>query len=551
MYKEVPRDTWILCFGWFMHAIFGLRFGFPLHRNLLPIFLSFHCNKRELLTPEALDYLRRYGPVGCRDWTTVDTLLSLDVPAFFSGCLTTTINTVFPDSKGPSKRARVAYVDMPRDAVPERAAVYRHSHDAVRFRNFTDNVQVTLEQFETYRRDHSGLVTSRLHCWLPGRSIGIPVEFLPKNPADIRFAGLIDTTDAEFDAIREGINAKLEHMLTAILSGEAPSAVYAMWRELNADDVAAARRRHDAAPAPAVQLDTEADVARVLASTTTRAGAEPAAANDVHLVVHLSPGDGRTLPVLLESVQRHRSRGVHLWIVTREPDEVDGDELATLFPEITISVVPTRDLGTDLLSRHSARIGPRDLDLLLLSGLLPSVDRVVVLPVDAVCTDDVAELVDLDLGTTLLAAPTVVGTAGSSGFGVIHHAAVRLRDNTVAATELRRRAYARHTFDFDAFTTDVLVLDLARCRSEGFASEFLPYVDQFGLTLRQVLHFVVGPLRTVIPERWDCVPTRSVVDRPGLVHWADPAKPWGESSTPEQQRWLEINQAVQARRHAR
>ena len=52
-----------------MHALFTMRHGFPLHRNLRPIFVLFHCNKRNLLTPDAVEYLRRYGPVGCRDWT--------------------------------------------------------------------------------------------------------------------------------------------------------------------------------------------------------------------------------------------------------------------------------------------------------------------------------------------------------------------------------------------------------------------------------------------------------------------------------------------------
>jgi hypothetical protein len=67
IYEPIPEDTWILCFGWFMHSLFRMRHGFPLHRNLRPIFVSFHCNKRELLTPEAIDYIRRYGPVGRRD----------------------------------------------------------------------------------------------------------------------------------------------------------------------------------------------------------------------------------------------------------------------------------------------------------------------------------------------------------------------------------------------------------------------------------------------------------------------------------------------------
>ena len=50
MYQAIPQSTWALCFGWYMHALFGMRFGFPLHRNLRPIFISFHCNKRDLLT---------------------------------------------------------------------------------------------------------------------------------------------------------------------------------------------------------------------------------------------------------------------------------------------------------------------------------------------------------------------------------------------------------------------------------------------------------------------------------------------------------------------
>jgi hypothetical protein len=44
----------VLCFGWFMHPLFRMRHDFPLHGNLRPIFVSFHCNKRGLLTPEAI-----------------------------------------------------------------------------------------------------------------------------------------------------------------------------------------------------------------------------------------------------------------------------------------------------------------------------------------------------------------------------------------------------------------------------------------------------------------------------------------------------------------
>ena len=114
MYAAIPPNTWALAFGWYMHAIFETRYGFPFHPNLLPIFVSFHCSKRDLLTDEAMTYLRRFAPIGCRDWTTVDILLSVDVPAFFSGCLTSTIRTVFPER-----------VDQPADRRPR--GIRRHA----------------------------------------------------------------------------------------------------------------------------------------------------------------------------------------------------------------------------------------------------------------------------------------------------------------------------------------------------------------------------------------------------------------------------------------
>ncbi len=269
MYEAVPEDTWTLCFGWYMHALFGIRHGFPLHRNLRPIFVSFHCNKRGLLTPEAIEYLRRYGPVGCRDWNTVFLLLSLDVPAFFSGCLTTTIDTVFPDREPPPRDAPLAYVDV--EDMPEDAVAFHHSDLAVRERPFVANVERALELLETYRGEHRAVVTSRLHCYLPVRSIGADVEFRPSNRSDIRFDGLIGLDDGAFAAMREDIDGKLEQVFRAILTGRPEDEVYALWRELTADQVAEAeRRRHEGAPpAPAVDPQLEAVQEKTVTRGTT------------------------------------------------------------------------------------------------------------------------------------------------------------------------------------------------------------------------------------------------------------------------------------------
>jgi len=477
MYQPIPEDTWVLCFGWYMHAIFEMRHGFPLHRNLRPIFVSFHCNKRALLTPEAIEYLRRHGPVGCRDWTTVYLLLSCGVPAFFSGCVTTTIATVFPDAAPPPADAPVAYVDMPAEEVPAGAATYAHSDPAVRRRPFVANVRNALSLLETYRTRHSAVVTSRLHCYLPVRALGVAADFRPRNHSDIRFDGLIDLDDDAFGAIRDGLLRKLERVHGAILTGRSEADVYELWRELNADDVAAARERL-ARPLrlPPADPAFERRVRRAVAKTVTHGDR---ADDPVDCAVVLGKGGGRALEALLDSLLRHASRPLHLWILARPGTGAIERRLAR---RVTVSRVPVRGL--------------RRVTRLVLAELLPGVDRVVVLRPDAIATADVAELARLQLGGHAFAAPA---RPGASGFGAIHRAAARLRDRTDAASELRRTAHARHRFDFDAFGGELLVLDLDRMRRDGFSAQALPLVREFGLRELEVLHYLAGPNHATVP----------------------------------------------------
>ncbi len=480
MYQPIPEDTWVLCFGWYMHAIFTTRFGFPLHDNLRPIFVSFHCNKRDLLTPEAIAYLRRYGPVGCRDWTTVHLLQSCGVPAFFSGCLTTTIDTVFPGGPGAPADAAPAYVDVAPGDVPEGATVYKHSDPAVRRRSFTRNVGDALALLETYRTQHPRVVTSRLHCYLPVRSIGTPVEFRPHNRADVRFDGLMDIDDAAFAAIRDGderaARARARRDPRRRAGGGRLRAVAGARRARRR------RRRGPARPArrPARPAPAHAAAADRAVAATVHREAE-AAGEPVHVAVALPAGAGGQLAALVHSLLEHASRPVHLWVLAR-PGGGARERLAARFPGLAMSWVPLRGIRPKLLR-------------LQLPALLPGVDRVVLLPLPSVATGDVAELARLDLEGRAFAAPRRPGTSGISGFGVLHAAGNRLGDRPEVAAELRRSAHARHAFDFDAFTTGVLVADLSRLRD----APLLAVADAFGLDDRETLHWVAGPGRATVP----------------------------------------------------
>jgi hypothetical protein len=349
MYQPIPQGTWVLCLGWYMHALFTMRHGFPLHRNLRPVFVSFHCNKRNLLTPDAVEYLRRYGPVGCRDWTTTHLLTSMGVPAFFSGCMTTTIDGVFPDAPAARADAPVAYVDVQPDAVPEDAVTYGHSSPTVRRRSFVANAKIALQRLDTYRREHSKVVTSRLHCHLPLRSIGMETEFVPVNPADVRFSGLIDITDQQFEAIRSGLTEKLEGILRLMIAGAPEADVYAAWRAATADDVAAAERELSRG------LDLEAPsaiwadrVPRAISATKTYAPQAAEGETSVDCLVYLHPRHIRGTGALLDSLAEHSSRPIRLWALT--PPDSPVDLLAAAFPEVTVNSIPLKPWASGVAS---------------------------------------------------------------------------------------------------------------------------------------------------------------------------------------------------------
>jgi hypothetical protein len=94
----------------------------------------------------------------------------------------------------------------------------------------------------------------------------------------------------------------------------------------------------------------------------------------------------------------------------------------------------------------------------------------------------------------------------------------------------------------------VLVLDLDEARRRSLTSTYVPYVEEFGLTFREILLFEVGPHRIVLSERWHVVPNRSAQDSPLLLHWAESGKPGTGEVVQHEEQWLEVAARVSARR---
>jgi Polysaccharide pyruvyl transferase. len=80
--------------GWFTHK----PENWPPSPDIEPLFISFHITPsaaQQLSSPQSIKYFKQHEPIGCRDYYTVNLLKKEGVDAYFSGCLTLTLqNTI-------------------------------------------------------------------------------------------------------------------------------------------------------------------------------------------------------------------------------------------------------------------------------------------------------------------------------------------------------------------------------------------------------------------------------------------------------------------------
>ena len=339
----IPEHTWMVAFGWHMHSLFDLRFGFPYHPNVAPIFLSFHLNRPQLLTDEAIDYLRSHGPIGCRDWGTVDILLSEGIDAFFTGCLTSTVNAVFPTAEALGATPdTIGLIDVGPDVGSKaRRPVERISHAGQEFREagLIEGVAAATELLERYQRRYVRIVTSRLHSYLPATSLGIEVRFTPKNPSDVRFDGLsgMEPDNDAFTTMRDDIRELLAETLSLVVAGADEETVYGRWRELTADRVEYARARHMGDP----ELEL-ADIESSAAASTEAARSAVTEPGFTDIALSLDQNLRAQLPVTLEAMTTNASGPLRLWILSRGLDEEYQEWISKAFPAAVINFLPLR-----------------------------------------------------------------------------------------------------------------------------------------------------------------------------------------------------------------
>lgn len=219
--KYEGDPTIIIMNGWFMHH----PEKFPPSDRIIPIFESFHINDaiaNRFFNREVIDYFQKYSPIGCRDLYTTKLLRDRGIDAYFSGCLTLTLDKeefvdktanediVFSDilfCYSPKIR-RMHYWEYLKWYL-DNMKCRKIKHDLIKIMpkkiserakyvtQFTGNRFITLEErmflAEELLRKYANaklVITSRLHSALPCLAFGTPVLFVVNNIDDVRFSGL-------------------------------------------------------------------------------------------------------------------------------------------------------------------------------------------------------------------------------------------------------------------------------------------------------------------------------------------------------------------------
>ncbi|MBQ7155163.1 MAG: polysaccharide pyruvyl transferase family protein [Synergistaceae bacterium] len=115
--KYFPEDKQkirLIMNGWFQWR----SENWPPSEYIYPLLISMHISPLKaghLLTPEGISFLKRYSPVGCRDYYTQNLLEAHGIPAYFSACMTLTLGKKYrvPDNQHKGVCVVDPYFEIP------------------------------------------------------------------------------------------------------------------------------------------------------------------------------------------------------------------------------------------------------------------------------------------------------------------------------------------------------------------------------------------------------------------------------------------------------
>lgn len=193
--------------------------AWPPSRNIDPLLVSMHFNsvkstEKAVLSKESREYFRDYGPVGCRDVYTQEFLNDNGIDAYYTGCLTLTLDTGGkynePDEENQyilinadASDKLISYLKdrtdkkiyaINQDFAPsfEKAFPGKIPKSLYNHTSYYDNIEKLFlaENMLRLYENASCIITDRLHCALPSLALKTPVLLFNTRRKQERFDGL-------------------------------------------------------------------------------------------------------------------------------------------------------------------------------------------------------------------------------------------------------------------------------------------------------------------------------------------------------------------------
>ena len=195
---KLNTDTKLIINGWYTHSPENWP---PNSNNLHPLLISMYIEQflddkitQSFTSKESLSFLKKWGPVGARDLTTLDFLQANNIDAYFSGCLTLTLK------KEPSIKRQdfILAIGVPPKVIKHiKANTNREiiQFDTLHNKIFSQSEKVAIARYYLFMYQSAHMViTTRLHCMLPCLALETPVIALEgKEP--YRYKGLMELTN--------------------------------------------------------------------------------------------------------------------------------------------------------------------------------------------------------------------------------------------------------------------------------------------------------------------------------------------------------------------
>lgn len=160
---------------------------FPFPEHIVPVFISLSLVGRKRLYHEAVEYFKKWQPIGARDEYTMNLLRSLGIESYLFGCISLT-----QPCRTNSNADKIFVVDVPDELWDKMPESIKKSPSLIKDTHmFPDELPYNDDPLRRYRftesiinkyRNHARLViTARLHCVLPCIGLGIPVIYASEN----------------------------------------------------------------------------------------------------------------------------------------------------------------------------------------------------------------------------------------------------------------------------------------------------------------------------------------------------------------------------------